>query len=121
MINSWGALSDQSNNTQGTPQTLDLTPQYGANGYQSMFAYQQQTNPYDALLNQGNQLSSQDARAGMANQSNLGAQSKNYMQALEQAYPSYPNSAGAGTQMADQAPQVPGTGVVGNGTQSQPA
>lgn len=120
MFNTWDALSQQAGQSESTPGSLDLSPQYDSNGYQAQFQMGAQQNPYDSLIGQGSQMAGQDVRASQNNQSNLGGQQQNYMQFLASSYPSFPNAAGAGNQMAAKAPEVPGTGVVGNGVQSQP-
>ena len=121
MFNSWEALAKQSNQQPSTAQSYDLSPQYDPNGYMAQFATPDQQNPYSGLSAQGGQMAGLDSRAAQNPQSSLNAQSQNYAQYAEQSYPSYPNAAGAGNQMAAQnVPQVPGTGVQGNGTQAQP-
>lgn len=121
MFNSWASLANESGLQSATPGNLDLSPQYDPNGYMAQFTQPQQQNPYSNLIAQGGQMAGLDSRAAQNPQSNLDAQNQNYAQYLAQSYPSYPNAAGAGNQMMGQnTPQVPGTGVMGNGTQAQP-
>lgn len=107
MYDSWGALMNSANSQAATPGSYDLTPQYGANGTQDLFALPTQTNPYDSIISQGQNMMSNDASVAGAQSTQANAAMNAQNQGLQSyqaqsAYPSYPNAAGAGSQTAGQ-------------------